>query len=111
MIKQNYSVSVADARFAKPIDKEMINDLAINHNNLLVIEEASSGGFSSAVLTYLANQDLKNSNFKVKHLCMPDYFIEHKTQEEQIVEAGLDEKHILEKALSLLERHKIKAIS
>ena len=68
--------------------------------------------------TSLSNKDfivpifaVEGKNIKNEILSMPDYFIEHKTQEEQIAEAGLDEKHILEKALSLLERHKIKAIS
>ena len=106
-----YNVSVSDARFAKPIDNEMILELANNNNNLLVIEEASSGGFSSAVISYLANLDLTNSKFRIKTLSMPDYFIDHKSQDEQIAQAGLNTENIFKKALLLLEDSNIEAIS
>ena len=106
-----YNVSVSDARFAKPIDNEMILELANNNNNLLVIEEASSGGFSSAVISYLANLDLTNSKFRIKTLSMPDYFIDHKSQDEQIAQAGLNTENIFKKALFLLEDNNIEAIS
>ena len=106
-----YNVSVSDARFAKPLDNEMILELANNNNNLLVIEEASSGGFSSAVISYLANLDLTNSKFRIKTLSMPDYFIDHKSQDEQIAQAGLNTENIFKKALLLLEDSNIEAIS
>ena len=88
----------------------MILEIANNNNNLLVIEEASSGGFSSSVISFLANSDLTNSKFRVKTLFMPDYFIDHKSQEEQIAQAGLNTENILMKALSLLEDNNIEAI-
>ena len=106
-----YAVSVADARFAKPIDNQMILELANNNNNLLLIEEASSGGFSSSVITFLVNSDLTNSKFRIKTLSMPDSFIDHKSQEEQIAQAGLNTENIIKKALSLLENNNIEAIS
>ena len=108
---KGYSVSVADARFAKPFDKEMLIQIAKNHNKLIIIEEASSGGFSSAVISYLANADLINTSFKVRSLTMPDKFLEHKSQEAQIIEAGLDYENILKSALSILEDDKIANIS
>ncbi len=108
---KGYSVSVADARFAKPFDKEMLIQIAKNHNKLIIIEEASSGGFSSTVISFLANADLINTNFKVRSLTMPDKFLEHKSQEAQIIEAGLDYENILKSALSILEDDKIANIS
>ena len=111
LISSGYAVSIADARFAKPIDKDLIIELANNNNHLLIIEEASSGGFSSAVISYLAVSDLNNPNFKIKSLTMPDYFIDHKSQEEQIAQAGLNAESIFQKALSFLKYNKIKAIN
>ena len=111
LISSGYAVSIADARFAKPIDKDLIIELANNNNHLLIIEEASSGGFSSAVISYLAASDLNNPNFKIKSLTMPDYFIDHKSQEEQIAQAGLNAESIFQKALSFLKYNKIKAIN
>ena len=108
---KGYSVSVADARFAKPFDKEMLIQIAKNHNKLIIIEEASSGGFSSTVISYLANADLINTSFKVRSLTMPDKFLEHKSQEAQIIEAGLDYENILKSSLSILEDDKIANIS
>ena len=108
---KGYSVSVADARFAKPFDKQMLIQIAKNHKKLIIIEEASSGGFSSAVISYLANADLINTSFKVRSLTMPDKFLEHKSQEAQIIEAGLDYENILKSALSILEDDKIANIS
>jgi len=110
LVSAGYAVSVADARFAKPIDKQMILELANNNNNLLVIEEASSGGFSSSVISFLANSDLTNSKFRVKTLSMPDYFIDHKSQEEQLAQAGLNTESIFKKARSLLEDNNVEAI-
>ncbi len=108
---KGFSVSVADARFAKPLDKEMLIQIAKNHKKLIIIEEASSGGFSSAVISYLANADFINTSFKVRSLTMPDKFLEHKSQEAQIIEAGLDYENILKSALSILEDDKIANIS
>ena len=108
---KGYSVSVADARFAKPFDKEMLIQIAKNHNKLIIIEEASSGGFSSTVISYLANADLINTSFKVRSITMPDKFLEHKSQEAQIIEAGLDYENILKSALSILGDDKIANIS
>ena len=102
---------MADARFAKPFDKQMLIQIAKNHKRLIIIEEASSGGFSSAVISYLANADFINTSFKVRSLTMPDKFLEHKSQEAQIIEAGLDYENILKSALSILEDDKIANIS
>ena len=105
-----YSTSVADARFAKPIDKKLILELVKNHRVLFVVEEASSGGFCSLVTSYLANLDLINSNLKIRSFTMPDMFIEHKTQEAQIIQAGLDKSHLVKQALSLLGNKKVLSI-
>ena len=105
-----HSASVADARFAKPIDKKLILELVKNHNILFIVEEASSGGFCSLVTSYLANLDLINSNLKVRSFTMPDMFIEHKTQEAQIIQAGLDKSYLVKQALSLLGNKKALSI-
>ena len=102
--------TVADARFAKPIDKKLILELVKNHRVLFVVEEASSGGFCSLVTSYLANLDLINSNLKIRSFTMPDMFIEHKTQEAQIIQAGLDKSHLVKQALSLLGNKKALSI-
>ena len=100
--KLGYSISVADARFAKPIDKKLILELAKNHNILITVEEGVSGGFSSHVFKLLLDEELLGKKLKFKTLTMPDKFIDHKSQDSQILDAGLDENSIYNSALDLL---------
>jgi 1-deoxy-D-xylulose-5-phosphate synthase len=88
---KGYSITVADARFAKPIDTKLLEDLWKNHSVLIIIEEGSAGGFSSHCLHYLSSNDmLSNTNKSIKCLTMPDNFQDHASQSAQLKEAGLD---------------------
>ena len=88
------SVTVADARFAKPLDEALIKKLAANHTTLITIEEGSRGGFGAFVLEFLANNDLMQ-NLRVRTLTLPDRFQDHDTPEKQYEDAGLVAKDIV----------------
>ena len=95
-------ITVADARFAKPIDQQLINELASSHDILIIIEEGSVGGFSSHVLDFLTNKGLLDGTLKVRTMCLPDRFLDHNSPEMQYKEAGLDAGHIVKTALLAL---------
>ena len=95
-------ITVADARFAKPIDEQLIQGLASSHDILIVIEEGSVGGFSSHVLDFLTNKGLLDGTLKVRTMCLPDRFLDHNSPEMQYKEAGLDAGHIVKTALLAL---------
>ena len=95
-------ITVADARFAKPIDQHLIHELASSHDILIIIEEGSVGGFSSHVLDFLTNKGLLDSSLKVRTMCLPDRFLDHSSPEMQYKEAGLDAGHIVKTALLAL---------
>ena len=90
MAGNGMSVTIADARFAKPLDTDLIDDLAVTHESLLIVEEGSPGGFSAHVMTYLANQGHLDGLLKVRALTLPDKFIDHDSQTGQLASAGLD---------------------
>ena len=99
------STTVADARFAKPIDRELIRQLAENHDVLITIEEASVGGFGALVSKFLANEGLLDGNLMFRTMTMPDAFLEQDSTDRQIVEAGLDAEHIVANVLNALGRN------
>ena len=99
------STTVADARFAKPLDLEMIRDLALNHEVLVTIEEGSIGGFGSHVLDYLSNAGLLENGLKVRTLKLPDIFQEQNSPEVMYAEAGLCAADITEVTLKALRRN------
>ncbi len=89
--QDNLKITVADARFAKPIDTELLEKLWNEHQKLIIIEEGSAGGFSSHCLHFLSSKDLLNKHDKkIKCLTMPDNFQDHASQNEQLAKAGLD---------------------
>ena len=98
------SASVADARFAKPIDTDLIDQLAAHHDVLITLEEGSSGGFGALVLNHLNETGAIGRGLKIKVMTLPDRFIDHDKPEKMYAEAGLDAKAIVEKALALLGR-------
>ena len=98
------SATVADARFMKPLDHELIRRLAQNHEVLVTVEEGSVGGFGSHVLQYLADANLFSSGLKVKPLMLPDVFIDHDKPEVMYAEAGLDAAGIVAAVFSALGR-------
>jgi len=83
-------VTVADARFAKPVDTDLVDRLARDHDRLLIVEENSPGGFSAHVLQYLANAGHLDSGMKVRCLSLPDQLIDHDSQAGQLALAGID---------------------
>ncbi len=97
------SCTVADARFMKPLDKKLLNDLAKNHELLLTIEEGSIGGFGSHIASYLALNGLLDGTLKFRPLVIPDRFDEHATQQELYASAGLNEKNIVASALQAMK--------
>ena len=96
------SCTVADARFAKPLDLEMIRKLALEHDVLITIEEGAIGGFGSHVLEYLSNEGLMEQGLKVRTLNLPDIFIDQNSPDEMYKEAGLMAADIVKTALLAL---------
>ena len=80
---------MADARFAKPIDTALVEQLARHHEVLITIEEGSIGGFARQVLQHLAWKGLLDRGLKVRPMVLPDIFIDHDSQAKQLAEAGL----------------------
>ena len=99
---RGFPTTVADARFAKPIDTVLVERLARNHEVLITIEEASIGGFSAQVMQHLAWKGLLDSGLKIRPMVMPDWFIDHDSQTKQLIEAGLSAKDIVSVALSAM---------
>ncbi|XP_010933574.1 1-deoxy-D-xylulose-5-phosphate synthase 2, chloroplastic [Elaeis guineensis] len=99
-------ITVADARFCKPLDTELVRRLASEHEILVTIEEGSIGGFGSHVAHYLSLSGLMDGNLKLRSMVLPDRYIDHGSPQDQIEEAGLSSKHIAATVLSLLGRAK-----
>ena len=98
------SATVADARFAKPLDEEMIAALAREHEILITVEEGSSGGFGAAVLTLLSDKGLLDNGLRVRTMTLPDVFLDHDKPDRLYARAGLDAKAIVAKVLGALPR-------
>ena len=91
---QNKTVTVADARFAKPLDEDLIRTLAQNHDTLITIEEGSIGGFGSYILEFLARDGLLDSKnnggaLKIRPMHLPDTFQDQNAPAKQYEQAGL----------------------
>ena len=95
LASRGISCTVADARFAKPLDEELIARLARSHRMLVTIEEGSIGGFGSHVLDYLANNDLLRPGLKLRTLKLPDEFLDHDDPAKQYDQAGLNAPDII----------------
>ena len=96
------STTVADARFAKPLDEDLIRRLAREHEVLITIEEGSVGGFSSFVLNFLAQNGLLDTGLKIRPMMLPDRFVPHGSPKWQYQDAGLDAPSIVGTALMAL---------
>ncbi|KAK2354717.1 putative 1-deoxy-D-xylulose-5-phosphate synthase 2, chloroplastic [Trifolium repens] len=99
-------VTVADARFCKPLDTNLIRLLAKEHEILITVEEGSIGGFGSHVSQFLSLAGLLDGPLKLRAMMLPDRYIDHGSPNDQIDEAGLSSKHILGTVLNLLEMPK-----
>ena len=98
------SATVADARFAKPLDTGLVDRLARAHEVLITIEEGSVGGFGSFVLQHLATSGMLDAGLRVRPMVLPDRFIDHDSPEKQYAEAGLNADGIVKTALLALGR-------
>ena len=96
------STTVADARFAKPLDRELILKLAATHKLLITIEEGAAGGFGAHVLTLLSDAGALDHGLKVRTMTLPDKFQDHDKPERMYAAAGLDAKGIVAKAIAAL---------
>jgi 1-deoxy-D-xylulose-5-phosphate synthase len=96
------STTVADARFAKPLDRNLVLRLAATHELLITIEEGSIGGFGSHVLGLLAEEGVLDRGLKVRTMVLPDVFMDHDKPDKLYARAGLDAKGIVAKALETL---------
>jgi len=96
------SATVADARFAKPLDEDLIRQLARNHEVLVTVEEGSIGGFSSHVLQLLADSGLLDRGLKVRAKVLPDTFIDHGKPEQMYEQAGLNASGIVATVLGAI---------
>jgi 1-deoxy-D-xylulose-5-phosphate synthase len=96
------STTVADARFAKPLDRELILKLAATHKLLITVEEGAAGGFGAHVLTLLAEAGALDSGLKVRTMTLPDKFQDHDKPDRMYAAAGLDAKGIVAKAIAAL---------
>jgi len=103
--------TVADARFAKPLDRDLINKLASNHEVLVLVEEGAIGGFTSHVLTHLASAGALESGLKVRALQMPDRFIDQNSPQNMLASAGLDSGAIVAAVFDALGREPVLARS
>ncbi|MGE6697942.1 1-deoxy-D-xylulose-5-phosphate synthase [Hyphomonas sp. NPDC076900] len=107
---QGLSATVADARFAKPLDNELIERLAKEHEVLITLEEGARGGFGSFVLEHLANCGALDSGLKVRVLTLPDIFQDQDTPAAMYDQAGLTARHIAARAIEALGRGDLSAI-
>jgi len=98
------SATVADARFMKPLDRDLVARLAKEHEVLVTIEEGAVGGFSSHVLQYLAEAGLLDRGLKVRTMVLPDVFIDHDAPARMYERAGLAAPDIVKTALAALGR-------
>ena len=100
------STTVADARFAKPLDKKLILQLADEHEVLITIEEGSIGGFGSFVLHELAKEGRLDEGLKIRSMHLPDEFIDHDTPDKMYEKAELDSKAIVRTVFETLGQDK-----
>ncbi|WP_244643658.1 1-deoxy-D-xylulose-5-phosphate synthase [Alsobacter metallidurans] len=98
------STTVADARFAKPLDAVLVERLAREHEVLITVEEGSIGGFGSFVLHHLAEVGALDKGLRVRSLVLPDVWLDHDKPERMYAQAGLDARGIVAKALEALGR-------
>ena len=96
------STTVADARFAKPLDEDLIRRLAREHEVLITIEEGSIGGFGAHVMQFLAMAGFMDAGLKIRPMLLPDRFVAHGTPAGMYENAGLTAHHIVDMALSAL---------
>ncbi len=106
---EGISVTLADARFAKPLDMDLIARLATNHKALVTVEQGAMGGFGAFVLQAMAAQGLLDGRLRVRTMCLPDRFIDHGSPAEMYADAGLTAMDIMAEVSRAL-RHDTKVV-
>ncbi|MGB0306969.1 MAG: 1-deoxy-D-xylulose-5-phosphate synthase [Paracoccaceae bacterium] len=107
---QGITPTIADARFAKPLDQALILSLAENHEAFITVEEGAIGGFGSHVMQLLADHGVFDAGLKFRSMVFPDEFIDQASPMDMYNTAGLNAQHIAEKVMGLLQQKK-KAIA
>ena len=108
LAQKGISTTVADARFAKPIDVELVRKLARKHEVLITIEEGSSGGFGAMVMHQLTEDGLLDGGLKMRAMVLPDTFMDQDKPEKMYEIAGLDAGGIVTKVLGLLNQNELR---
>ncbi len=103
------STTVADARFAKPLDEEMILKLAREHEVLITLEEGSVGGFGSMVMHLLSDKGALDDGLKVRSIVLPDEYTDHDKPDRMYAKAGLDSNGIVDKVFEVLRKNPLAA--
>jgi 1-deoxy-D-xylulose-5-phosphate synthase len=103
------SATVADARFAKPLDADLVRRLAREHEVLITVEEGAVGGFGAHVMQFLAWEGLLDHGLKVRPMILPDRFVDQDSPEKMYEAAGLDAKAIVATALTTLGHNRVAA--
>jgi 1-deoxy-D-xylulose-5-phosphate synthase len=108
--QRGLSTTIADMRFAKPIDIDLLKQLADEHEVLITIEEGSIGGFGSHVLHHLATMGLLDKGLKIRPMVLPDVFQDQDTPIRQYDQAGLNARHIVAQVLEALGQGEVKLV-
>ena len=101
------STTVADLRFAKPLDEALIRRLLTTHEVCVTVEEAAVGGLGAHVLTYASDEGLIDAGLKLRTLRLPDVFQDQDKPEKQYADAGLDAEHMVETVLKALRHNDV----
>jgi 1-deoxy-D-xylulose-5-phosphate synthase len=110
LMAQGLSATVADARFAKPLDTDLVERLARDHEVLITLEEGATGGFGSFVLEHLAKVGALDRGLKIRPMTLPDVFQNHDAPQAMYETAGLTARHIAARAIEALGRGDIAEI-
>ena len=100
--KKGINITIVDARFAKPLDENLIWQMATDHEAIITIEEGSIGGFGSHVSNFLSDKNLLDKDLKLRSMILPDKFIDQDKPDLMYKFAGLDSQSIENKVLDLL---------
>ncbi len=111
LAQQGISLTIADARFAKPLDTDLVTQLVRHHAAVITVEQGASGGFGAQVLEYLANSGGLDHGVRLRTLTLPDRFIEQASPAAMYADAGLDAAHIVRAGVAVLAstRHALRA--
>lgn len=94
LAQEGLNITLADARFAKPLDTELLADLAANHRALITVEQGSQGGFGAQVLHHLANTGALDGGLQIRTITLPDRFIEQAAPNEMYEDAEMTADNI-----------------